>query len=848
MSKTQKVSPKIEDKQIQIKPWMYGVAAAVILIIAFAFYYPSLIGKSLPGHDAQQGAAAGYQLYEYHKNTGEYANWAPNMFSGMPSFQIHKSYQNISSWISDTLYYATGAYIFIAILISISSALLFYAMGVHPIIVIIGGISLLLSNFTIISLTAGHDNKVMVISIVPMTLAGIWLLFEKRKYLIALLIIAFSISLQVRLLHVQITYLMAFLVACWSLYNIIVWIKNKEFKHLILSFVILFGSILLGALNNSTQLLSTKQYSEETQRGGPSEVEVAKNPGQKESDGLSYDYATAWSYGILESLTTLIPNFSGGPDPSRTVDENNNVVKSLTQNNVPIQNAMQVASQLPTYWGSQPFVAGTTYIGAILLYLMFLGIFILPDKRKWWLLASFVLTFFVAWGDNFSTFYHLLFDHLPYFNKFRTPAMVFYLTTIIVAITAALTLQYIINNSSKREQIWNQFFKFSLGFLGLMLFLALAGPHLFSFSSGASDEQLKGQLLQMTQNNNAFAQSIMEGLIMDRKSLMQTDTFRSLIFIALAAGAIALYIKRVIGNEVLLGLIALFILIDVIGVDKRYLNYDSFQENETLGFDGIIATNADKFILEDTSNYRVLDLSVNSFNEAKPTFFHKSIGGYHSVKLKRYQDLISFQINDNLQQFQQGNPSGAQVLNMLNTKYLITSPEASGVYKNEYAYGSAWLVGEVKVLNGPVAVFDSLMSEDLSKTALLERPSETISSDQAFSIDSAAYIKLIKSSNDEMTYSYSSSNPSYAVFSEIYYNNGKGWSAYIDGVHTDHDQVDYILRGLNLPAGRHEISFKFDSPALKTTAKIDLASSFLMILIALGAIIIFIKDNRKQKV
>lgn len=836
MSKNQKVSAKIEDRQIQIKSWMYWAAAAVILIIAFAFYYPSLIGQSLPGHDAQQGAAAGYQLYQYHKSTGEYANWASNMFSGMPSYQIYKSYHNISSWVSDTLYYMTNPYIFISILISISSALLFYAMGLHPIIVVIGGVSLVLSNFTIISLMAGHDNKVMVISIVPMTLGGIWLLFEKRKYLIAIPIIVISISLQVRLLHVQITYFMAFLVACWSLYNIIIWVKKKEFKHLLLSFFILFGSILLGAINNSTQLLSTKQYSEETQRGGPSEVEVAKNTEQKKSDGVGYDYATAWSYGILESFTTLIPNFSGGPDPSRKVDENNHVVQSLTQNNVPIQNALQLASQLPTYWGSQPFVAGTTYIGAILLYLMFLGIFILPDKRKWWLLASFVLTFFVAWGDNFSTFYHLLFDYLPYFNKFRTPAMVFYLTTIIVAITGTLTLQYIISNSSKREQIWDRFFKFSLGFLGLILVLALAGPYLFSFSSGAADEQLKGQLLQMTQNNNAFAQSIMDGLIMDRKSLMQTDAFRSLIFIALTAGVIALYIKRVINNEVLLASIALFILIDIVGVDKRYINYDSFQESETLGFDGIVATNADKFILEDTSNYRVLDLTVNTFNEAKPSFFHQSIGGYHSVKLKRYQDLISFQINNNLQQFQQGNPSGAQVLNMLNTKYLITSPEASGVYKNESAYGNAWLVNQVKVLDGPVAVFDNLMNENLSKTALLEKPSDIITQTTSFVVDSNAKIDLVKSSNDELVYKYSSANPAYAVFSEIYYNNGKGWSAYIDGKHVNQDQVDYLLRGLSLPAGQYEIVFKFDNPSLRLTDKIDFGSSILIILLVLGAI------------
>lgn len=829
--------------------WAIIVITLLLLLTTFIFYAPSLSEKSLPAHDFQQGIAMSAQLSDFHKKTGEYANWATNMFSGMPSFQIWKSYQNISSWIVNGLYDLTNPYIFIGILIAISSATLFYVMGVHPIIVFIGGISLILSNFTIISLFAGHNNKVMVMSIVPLTLAGIWLLFEKKKYLLALFIISLSISLQVRLNHVQITYFMVFLISFWTLFKIIEAIKQKDFKHIILSATIILLGIGIGAFNNASQLLTTKEYSKETQRGGHSEVELSKNANQIQSDGVDYDYATSWSYGILETFTLLIPNFSGGPEVIKKIDEKNEIAKVLIQNNVPANNAIQVAGQLPTYWGSQPFVAGTTYISAVLIFLMVLGFFILKGYRKWWLLSSFVFTLFIAWGNNFSILYKFLFNYLPYFNKFRTPSMVFYLSTIIVSITAALTLNTFVKQAQNREVLWDKFLKVSMVFLGFMLFMTILGPYIFSFSSASLDGNLKTQLLQMTQNNSYMADAILGGLIQERKSMMRADAFRSTILIALVVLLIAAFIKRKLSSEIMLTGIALLLLIDLVGVDKRYVNYDSFEDNSAIGINGSIATNADKLILQDTSDYRVLDLTVNSFNDAKPSYFHKNIGGYHSVKLKRYQDIISFQINDNIQQLSSGNIAGAKVLNMLNAKYIITSPETSGVFKNDFAYGNAWLVNNVKVLNGSVEVFDNLMKEDLSNTALLEKPNKEITQSTSLTVDSTAKIKLVKASNDEMIYSYHSSVPSYAVFSEIYYNNEKGWSAYIDGDKVSHDQVDYVLRGLSLPAGQHEVSFKFDTPTLQMTKKFDFASSIIIILIGLAALVMpFIKKQKEQKV
>jgi hypothetical protein len=826
---------------------MYLLSFIILIMISVIYYLPGVSGKVLSAHDFLQGIMNSKDLMDYHQKTGQFANWTTKMFSGMPSFQVWKSYHNISSWIFDNLFNIFNTYIATGIIVAICSATLFYVMGVHPIIVLIGSIGIILSNFTIISLYAGHNNKVLVMSIVPLTLAGIWLLFEKKNYLLALFIIALSISFQIRLNHVQITYFMGFLVGIWAVFKLVETIKNKDYKHILISLLILVLGIGLGAVNNASQLLTTKEYSEETQRGGPSDVEIAKTPNQVASDGVGYDYATSWSYGILETFTLLIPNFTGGPEIIKKTDENNEVAKVLIKNGVPANNAIQVAGQLPTYWGSQPFVAGTTYIGAILIYLMFLGFFIIRDSKKWWLLTAFFVTLFIAWGNNFSVFYKFLFNYLPYFNKFRTPSMVFYLTTIIVSITAALMLQQIYNDRQNREVYWNQFYKASIGFLGFMIILSLLGPSIFSFVSDSVDGNLKTQLLQMTQNNSQMSDAIYEGLLSERKSMFRMDAIRSTIFILLTVALITGFLKRKIAGELMLIGITILIIFDIVGVDKRYVNYDSFNEELTSNTT-FQPSNADKLILQDTSDYRVLDLTVSSFNDAKPSYFHKNIGGYHSVKLKRYQDIISYQINDNIQQLSNGNVAGAQVLNMLNTKYIITSPEATGVFKNEFAYGNAWLVNNVKVLNGSVEVFDNLMKEDLSKTALLEKPNAKITQTTSLAVDSTAKIELVKTDNDEMIYSYQSSQPSYAVFSEVYYNSGKGWTAYIDNKATDQDEVDYVLRGLSLPAGKHEIVFKFDTPTLQLTNKLDFASSIVIILLGLGVIVLTFVQKRKETI
>jgi len=832
----------------QPQPWLtnhtaYLLAFLAQFIVAFIYYLPTLSGKTIGAHDYLQGIASSHELVKYYQETGHYANWASSMFSGMPAYQVWKGYDNIAAWMLDALHKIPSVYIYISVLIIVSASALFYAMRVHPIIMFIGGSGLLLSNFTIVSLFAGHNNKVMVIALVPATIAGVWLLFEKKKYLSGIAITALSIAFQIRSNHIQITYFMMFLIGIWTISNLYLSFVHKNFKHAALSLTGLILSVSIGVLTNTTQLLTTQEYSKETQRGGASPVDAAKSTSEEPTDGVGYSYATSWSYGKLETLTLLIPNFAGGASQSK-LDENSNVYKTLIKNGVPANQATQFSSAMPTYWGPQPFTAGTTYIGAVLIFLMVMGFYMMKSPVKWWLMGTLAITFFIAWGDNFSTFYKLLFNYLPFFNKFRTPSMIFYLSTIITVMSAALGLQYLINHSDKREEIWKPFLKVAVGAAAVMLFFSILAPYLLSFES-AIDQGFIAQLQQATGNNN-FANAIYQALLDDRRVMMRADSIRSTIFIALTILLIVLFIKRKLQATGLLAGIAVLIVIDLWGIDARYVNHDSFKDNIATGIAGPQLRESDKLILQDNDiSYRVLDLTVNSFSEAAPSFYHKNIGGYHSAKLNRYQDIISYQINDNLKLLSQGQPEKANVLNMLNTKYFITSEAATGVIVNPAHYGNAWFVSNIKIKNGPVEVFDHLMEEDLRETALLEKKTDKITADKNFIKDSSDYIRLDKFDNDIMEYSYSAKSDAYAVFSEIYYNEQKGWNAYLDGQKVPHEQVNYVLRGLQLPAGQHKVVFKMEPRSVAIGNKADLAGSALIFLFIISALIKAILDKRK---
>jgi hypothetical protein len=817
--------------------WYHLLSLALLIAIAVAYFLPALEGKSLNADDYIQGVTITKELRDHYEQTGEVAHWTGTLFSGMPAFQVWHPFNNLPYQIHFFLYRILNIYLFISLLIIASGFILFYVLRVKPLIIFTGVIGLLFSNFTIVSIFAGHNNKVQVIAWVPATIAGIWLLYERRSYWSGAFLVAFAMAMQILNNHFQITYFMMFMVGSWTVFKVAEWVKEKEFKHAAICLAVLAVSMGAGILNNSAQLLSTLQYSQETQRGGPSPVEAAKSNVSITSSGVDYDYATMWSYGKLETFTLLIPNFSGGASAT-ALDQNSNIYQSLIKNGVAPQQAIQFSSRMPTYWGAQPFTAGTTYIGAIFIYLLVLGLAFTKGSTRWWAIATIAITIMVTWGKNFDTFYQFLFNYLPYFNKFRTPAMAFYLTTLTTVIMAALALQYLVNHADKREELWDTFKKVSLGFVGFMVFMALAFPMFWPFESlGDTDIAFKEQLMQSTGNNTAFVNNLYDALLSDRKGMMQKDAFRSLILVVLTAGMMTAYLKRKVESQIMLLVVALLVMFDVIGVNLRYVNHDSFEANAVTGKTGLMMSEADRYILQDKDiSYRVFDLSTNPFSSGAASYFHKSIGGYHSAKLKRYQDIISYQINPSLQKISQGVPEEAYVLNMLNTRYLISSKEASGVYRNSAAYGNAWLVDTLLIMDDAVEVFDQLSERDLSKVALLEQPESELNTQNIFEKDSLAVINLESYSPDKLIYSYESSKPSFAVFSEIYYNDEKGWVAYLDGAKVPHYRTNYVLRGMPLPAGKHQIEFKFEPTGILKSQKLDWAGTLLIAIAGLGAL------------
>lgn len=429
--------------------------------------------------------------------------------------------------------------------------------------------------------------------------------------------------------------------------------------------------------------------------------------------------------------------------------------------------------------------------------------------------------------------------------------MIFYLSTILVVMLGGMGLQALIKEENK-TLIWKTYVKTAGGIAGFMLFMTIAAPSIMSFRSEAPqdsnpDTMLQSNLLQATGNNQDFVNKIYDALLKDRKSMMQKDALISTIFIVLALGLIALYLKKQIGAQTMLAGLCALVMIDLGRVDWEYVNHKSFVTKEDAKISGVPLREADEFILQDKDpSYRVLDLATNTFNDASTSYYHKSIGGYHSAKLKRYQDVISYAFSESVDKIRQGKPDEANILNMLNTRYIITSEAAAGVFKNPGALGNAWFTDTIKVLETPVEVFKALSTENLKNVALMDVTDGQDKGITHLEPDSIASIRLVSYSPDKMVYTYRASHKRFAVFSEIYYNSGKGWVAYVDGNKVDHFRVNYILRGMLLPSGEHKVEFKFEPGSLEKGGKMDLAGSGLIILIGLGVLAQYLIERKKK--
>jgi uncharacterized membrane protein YfhO len=833
------MSQKFSDLISFKKLWPHLIAIVGFVIITSIYFAPVFQGKVTAQHDVMQAAGSQKEIQDYLETSGELTLWTNSMFGGMPTYQIWIVYpMNLIKYIMPYLKLYLPNPVGLVFLYFLGFYLMLLVLRVNPWLAFIGGVAYAFSSNNFIIIEAGHLNKALAIGILPMVVAGFFLVFQK-KYFWGFIVTAVTLSLQLVANHLQITYYLAMMLAILMIIEFIYAIKNKTLVDFAKISAILVVAALFAVAVNITNLWVTNEYSKLTMRGG-SELESKKAGGG--SEGLEKSYALSWSYGQLETFTLLVPGFSGGSS-NESLSTNSITYKTMIEKGVGKKEAKNYIKTMPVYWGPQAFTAGPIYLGAIIFFLFVFGLILIKGKMRSWLLSSSILGILLCWGIHFEWFTDIFFYNFPLYNKFRAVSMILILPIFAFPLMAIMAVNEVINGTVSREEIIKalKYSLYSVG--GLVLLFAVAGSALFSFDAASDQDMIK--------NGNDW---VVDALKSDRIRLMRLDSLRSFVLIALFATSVYLFIIKKIKSNVLMVILGVLVLFDLWGVDKRYFNGEDFVKEKTRKAKYFTPSAADSKILQDKDPYyRVLNLSTSPFNDAITSYFHKSIGGYSGVKLARYQDLIDkclypeiqLLVKD-LQTNGQINPKTIPVLNMLNTRYLKAGENENTVFKNEFAFGNAWFVNDYKLVDNTDQEIKALDSFDLRTTAIIDKKFSTAVNGLKIQPDSNATIKLTEYKPNKLTFKYKAASDQVAVFSDIYYE--KGWKATLDGKPIDIFRSDYILRSLRLPAGEHQVVFEFRPASYYTGEKISLASSLTLILLSLGGIVyaVYRKLNPKQ--
>jgi hypothetical protein len=821
------------------KPLLPHILVIVAFVaLSFAYFSPLLEGKDLPQMDNTHAKGVSKELNDFEKaNPGQESLWTNSLFSGMPSYQIKGGKVfNIFHFLQrvfrlEVLPYTTVSILFIYLL---GFYVLLISLKLDIWLSFAGALGFAFASFNFIVIGAGHLLQAYAIAYMAPVVAGVLLIYNK-KYWQGAIITILGLGLEVSYNHPQIVYYLFFIVLVIVAVKFIYSILEKQLKGFFIASAILAGSALLAVLPNISNLWTTSEYSKYSIRGA-SEL-TAKS--EKKESGLDRDYALAWSYGVPETFTVLIPNFQGGG--SGGFDEKSETVKTLR--NIGVQGAERIAQSLPAYWGDQPFTSGPVYFGAIICFLFIFSLFIVKGPEKWWLLAATILSIVLAWGKNFPLITDLFFYHFPMYNKFRTVSMILVIANITVPLLGFLGLKEMYEGKVNKDQGLKAL-KYSIGIVGgLILLFALVPGMFFSFSS-SSDSTIVEQLKASKWPQDIINQ-LLGAMQSDRESMLRSDAFRSLFFVLVAGCLIWAYNAKKLKNVWFASLLAFFILIDMWQIDKRYINDKEFVSKKQAENPFVLSA-ADEFIKKDVDpDYRVLNLSQNVFNDAYTSYFHKSIGGYHGAKLRRYQDLIDRYLGSNVRALQQLIYAGTSadsirlylrsmpVINMLNTKFIIYNPEAMPII-NFNALGNAWFVRDYNLVGNADEEISALGNFDPSGTAIIDKrfePSISGLPQHGDSVQGSITLKQYKP--NDLVYESKSPKNQLAVFSEIYYE--KGWIAYIDNKPSPILRANYVLRSLMIPAGQHKIEFKFDPESFKTGKRVAYASSIAVILVVCGA-------------
>lgn len=801
--------------------WKKGLPhlVAILLFLGLTITYFSPImfeNKDMAQADLISGAGWGNDAKQFHEETGEYTFWSNAMFGGMPANyaympRTNNIFERFSKLVMFNLppihvgvvfLYLAGFYIFLL------------ALGANPWLSIIGAIAYGLSSYNIIILEAGHVNKALVMATMAPVLGGILLCYRK-KFLWGSLITLFFTGLNVLWNHQQISYYLLLIIIPLAIVYFIFALREKKVKDFFLSSGLLLVIAAIALLPAADRLIPTADYSKETMRGGAVLQQTATGEKSGKS-GLDIDYAYQWSYGRLETMTMLIPNFYGASS-HYNIGRDSETYEALKQTG----QAEQFSKHAPMYWGDQPFTSGPVYMGAIICFLFILGLFVVKGPEKWWILAATIISIILSWGKNFMVVNEFLYNSLPLYNKFRAPSMALVIAGVTMVALAIIALRDILKAEDKKAFIKPLYY--SAGITGgLCLLLALLGGSLFSFTS-ASDVN--------------YPQWLLSAFIEDRQGMLTGDAWRSFFLILLSAGGLWLYLNNKLKASYLMALIGLLVLIDMWTVDKRFLNNDHFMPKQVAK--AIKPTQNDLLILQDKDpNYRVLNLSTNTFNESATSYFHKSVGGYSPVKLRRYQDIIDFYLSNR--------GINMNVLNMLNTKYVIVPTEnGSTVQQNPDALGNAWFVDSLLWVDSPDDEIHALGTLNPATMAVVEKTWKENVTVEPVVVGNSASIVMTQYTPGKLTYQSHSDKARVAVFSEVFY---KTWRATIDGQPATPIRVNYILRGLEVPAGQHEVVFEcVDELYLKSARWSSIGSIFVgVILFSLVGLLIF-TGLRKRK-
>ncbi|NSW45110.1 MAG: YfhO family protein [Bacteroidales bacterium] len=793
----------------------YLLPIIAFLILSFAYFSPILQGKRLQQSDVANYYGMAKEANDYYEKTGEVALWTNSMFGGMPTYLIiNVAQNNIWKYLHQVCSLNGFKPVGMLFLYLLGFYIALLMLGFKPFLSFAGSLAYAFSSYFLIILEPGHITKALAIGYLPVIVASIYVAY-KSKPIIGSIIFGIFLTMQLMVNHLQITYYTFLIILVFLLFELISVIRTKTYKHFIKTSAILGIATALAIGSNATNLWLTYEYGKYSTRG-PSELTTNK---ENKTTGLDKDYATAWSYGVDETLTLLIPNAKGGASYTK-LDEGSNTYEYF-KNQYGSAQADQICQQIPTYWGTQPFTSGPVYIGAVVFFLFLLGMFYLKGWIKWWMFIATLFSIMLAWGKNFMPLTNFFFDHFPGYDKFRTVSMILVIAEFTMPFLAIYTLYDLLTQPIDKSRLYKSL-KWSVGILGGICLILLIMPGMFfNFNAGID-------------NDLAKAGYPLSDIISDRESMFRTDAFRSLIFILITALVVFLIFKDKIKTKWAIVAFALLFLIDLWPVNKRYVHDEMFVE-ASKAKDPFKPTNADLQILQDPDPYyRVLNVTVNTFNDASTSYFHKSIGGYHGAKMKRYQELIENQISKN----------NFQVLNMLNTKYIIfkgQNQEPVAQYNPE-ALGNAWFVKAYKIVENADSEIAALTNFKADSIAIIDKRFANELKDFKFQPDSTAKIKLTYYSPNKLSYSYNAQTPQFTVFSDIYYD--KGWNLYIDGQKSKYFRVNYVLRAAILPSGQHQIDFIFEPSSYFIGEKISLASSIILLLLAIFA---FYKEFFKEK-